>query len=200
MSQRWRCFILWLIYIAVGGLGYRFRLGFLSCTEIGSSDLSLSLYNVNVLYIIQCSRQVWNPNPSLTRACPWQCKWAIRDSSWIHKFAVDANHPLGQKTRSFPDPIKPQLFYRFFRFLWQDDWPVSLLPAEDLCVLLSPSVRTHRSKHSVHTDLNTSSMGSGAFHYIQLDFCNLFENNGVLGYLSVLEQMRINFRRIQSQC
>ena len=101
-----------------------------------------------------------------------------------------------QKMRSLQDPIKPQLFYRFFMFLWQDDPPVSLLPAEDLCVLLSPSVRTHRTIHPIHRDLNTSSMRSGAFHYIQLDFCNLFKNNGVLAHLSVLEQKGVVNRKL----
>ena len=48
----------WLISTA--GLG--FRLGFLSYAEIGSRDPSPSLCSGNMLYIILCSRRVWNPN------------------------------------------------------------------------------------------------------------------------------------------
>ena len=39
-------------------LGY--GLGFLSCTETGSRDPSLSLYSVNMFCIIQSCHQVWN--------------------------------------------------------------------------------------------------------------------------------------------
>ena len=38
--------------------------GLLSKTEIESRDLSLSLCNVNMFCIVQCSHQVWNSNPS----------------------------------------------------------------------------------------------------------------------------------------
>ena len=55
--------VLWLIYIAEDGLGYGLRLGFLYCTELGSRDWSLSLCNVNMFCIVQCSHWVWNPNP-----------------------------------------------------------------------------------------------------------------------------------------
>ena len=53
---------LWLIYTAGYGLGYRLILGFLFYTEVGSRDPSLSLCNVNLFCIVQCSHQVWNPN------------------------------------------------------------------------------------------------------------------------------------------
>ena len=52
----------WLIYIAGDGLGLWFW--FLSCTEIGSRDLSPNLCNVNMFCIVQCRHWVWNPNPT----------------------------------------------------------------------------------------------------------------------------------------
>ena len=60
--------VLWLIYIAGDGLGYRPGRGIPSCTEIGSRDPNPSLGNVNMPCIIQCTLWVWNPNPSLYRS------------------------------------------------------------------------------------------------------------------------------------
>ena len=47
-------------------LRYGARLRFLSYTEIGNRDSSLSLCNTNMFCIVQCSHQVWNPIPSLS--------------------------------------------------------------------------------------------------------------------------------------
>ena len=45
----------WLIYIAGDVLEYGPGLEFLSCIEIGSRDVSPSLYNVNMFYVVQCN-------------------------------------------------------------------------------------------------------------------------------------------------
>ena len=52
----------WLLYMA--GDGFRYGLGFLSYTEIGSRNPSPSLCNGNMFCIVQCSHWVWNPNPN----------------------------------------------------------------------------------------------------------------------------------------
>ena len=62
--SRKKLLVVMLIYIADYGLWYGLGLGFLSFTEIGSRDLSPSLWNVNMFCIVQCSHQVWNMSPS----------------------------------------------------------------------------------------------------------------------------------------
>ena len=54
-----------LIYIAGDGLRYGYGLQFLFYTEVGSRDPSPSLCNANMSCTVQCTHQVWNPDPSL---------------------------------------------------------------------------------------------------------------------------------------
>ena len=57
----------WPIYTTGDGLGYGFRLRFLSCTEIGSRDPSLSLCDV------KCSAQHNVPNQAESVQCEMFC-------------------------------------------------------------------------------------------------------------------------------
>ena len=53
-----------LVSVAGDGLGYRLLLGLPPRAEIGSRDPSLSLCNVNMFCLKQCSHEVWIPDPS----------------------------------------------------------------------------------------------------------------------------------------
>ena len=78
-------------YIAGYGLGYGPGLGFLSCTEVGSRDLSPSLCNVNMFCIVQCKYWVWNRSPSPYAVLLQQCKWVIMVYSHCSTPEIDKN-------------------------------------------------------------------------------------------------------------